>query len=345
VEFGKVWRVRIPQRPCFTAQLMLREESRGLHQESYIEEPDGLVSVNLLIMCAVSAFTTGAALSALMICWLMTFKHWRCSRGGASSQAGRRHADREQCVLGHGCSSSTISVTRISGVDAQMEELFTNGWTKSGEIQDPGLPTPEQTPLQHKRPVPDVHDHAHLHQTDSDWEQSQTFITQTGPNASIMYLSSGYLHGGDGGQQDDPTLPNVERQRYLILPHPAIQKDQSRHHPAPKAHNSAGDYRPVTPQDSPERRKVVSAPNPHSDYSNPLHWSQNNISNNAKPNRHHHNYPIQPRTNAALVRPAVLHANRGLGELQDFSHVLGRRMDSERDVRREKDRACTSNRQ
>ncbi|KAG7332771.1 hypothetical protein KOW79_004605 [Hemibagrus wyckioides] len=314
----------------------------GLLQESYIEEPDGLVSVNLLIMCAVSAFTTGAALSALMICWLMTFKHRRRSRGGASSQAGRRHADREQCVLGHGPSSSAISVTRISGVDAQMEDLFNNGWSKSGEIQDPGLPTPEQTPLQQKRPAPDIHDHAHFHQTDSDWEQSQTFITQTGPNPSIMYLSSGYLHGGDGGQQDDPAIPNVERQRYLILPHPAIQKDQSRHHSAPKTRNSAGDYRPVTPQDSPERRKVVSAPNPHSDYGNPPHWSQNNIGNNGKPNRHHHNYPIQPRTNAAMPRPGVLHSPRGLGELQDFSHVRVRRMDSERDVRREKDRECMS---
>lgn len=307
-----------------------------------MEEPDGLVSVNLLIMCAVSAFTTGAALSALMICWLMTFKHRRRSRGGASSQAGRRHADREQCVLGHVPSSSAISVTRISGVDAQMEDLFNNGWSKSGEIQDPGLPTPEQTPLQQKRPAPDIHDHAQFHQTDSDWEQSQTFITQTGPNPSIMYLSSGYLHGGDGGQQEDPAIPNIERQRYLILPHPAIQKDQSRHHSVPKTRNSAGDYRPVTPQDSPERRKVVSAPNPHSDYGNPPHWSQNNVGNNGKPNRHHHNYPIQPRTNAAMPRPGVLHSPRGLGELQDFSHVRVRRMDSERDVRREKDRECMS---
>lgn len=314
--------------------------SIGLLQEIYVEEPDGLVSVNLLIMCAVSAFTTGAALSALMICWLMTFKHRRRSRSGAPSQPGRHHADREQCVLGHGRSTSAISVTRISGVDAQVEDLFTNGWPKSVEIQDPGLPTPEQTPLQQKRPTPDIHDHTHLHLPDSDWEQSQTFITQTGPNASIMYLSSDYLHGGDGGQQDDPGIPNIERQRYLILPHPVVHKEQSRHHPT---RNSAGDYRPGTPQGSPERRKVVSAPNPHLDYGNPPHWSQNGVSNNGKPNRHHHNYPIQPRTNAAMVRPSVLHSTRGLGEPQDYSHVLGRRMGSERDLRRERDREYMSN--
>ncbi|KAF7695608.1 hypothetical protein HF521_007331 [Silurus meridionalis] len=310
----------------------------GLLQESYVEEPDGLVSVNLLIMCAVSAFTTGAALSALMICWLMTFKHRRRSRSGASSQAGRRHTEREQCMLGHGRSNSAISVTRISGVDAQVEDLFNNGWPKSGEIQDPGLPTPEQTPLQQKRPVPDVHDHTHFHLPDSEWEQSQTFITQTGQN--MMYLSSDYLQGGDGGQQDDPGIPNVERQRYLILPHPSNQKDHSRHHQALKARSSVGDYRPATPQDSPERRKVVSAPNPHSDYANSPHWSQNGPINNSKSNRHHHNYPIQPRTNAALVRPAVLHPTRGFGELQDPSHGLGRRMDCER---REKNRECSSN--
>ncbi|TTJ69865.1 Semaphorin-6B [Bagarius yarrelli] len=187
----------------------------GLLQESYVEEPEGLVSVNLLIMCAVSAFTTGAALSALMICWIMTFKHRHRSRGGTSSQAGRPHTDREQCMLGRGHNSSTISVTRISGVDAQIEDMFTSGWPKSGEIQDPGLPTPEQTPLQQKRPAPDIHDHVYLHQPDLDWEPSQTFITQTGSNASIMYLSSGYLHSGDGGTLDDPAIPNVERQRIL----------------------------------------------------------------------------------------------------------------------------------
>uniref|UniRef100_A0AAR2L368 Sema domain-containing protein n=1 Tax=Pygocentrus nattereri TaxID=42514 RepID=A0AAR2L368_PYGNA len=47
----------------------------GLLQESYVEEPDGLVSVNLLVLSAASAFATGAALSGLMVCWIMTVKH------------------------------------------------------------------------------------------------------------------------------------------------------------------------------------------------------------------------------------------------------------------------------
>uniref|UniRef100_A0A3B1JR48 Sema domain, transmembrane domain (TM), and cytoplasmic domain, (semaphorin) 6Bb n=1 Tax=Astyanax mexicanus TaxID=7994 RepID=A0A3B1JR48_ASTMX len=57
----------------------------GLLQESYIEEPDGLVSVNLLVLSAVSAFSTGAALSGLMVCWIMTVKHRQRSRGGGSA--------------------------------------------------------------------------------------------------------------------------------------------------------------------------------------------------------------------------------------------------------------------
>uniref|UniRef100_A0A8B9JB77 Sema domain, transmembrane domain (TM), and cytoplasmic domain, (semaphorin) 6Bb n=1 Tax=Astyanax mexicanus TaxID=7994 RepID=A0A8B9JB77_ASTMX len=62
----------------------------GLLQESYIEEPDGLVSVNLLVLSAVSAFSTGAALSGLMVCWIMTVKHRQRSRGGGSGPGGRR---------------------------------------------------------------------------------------------------------------------------------------------------------------------------------------------------------------------------------------------------------------
>ncbi|XP_062854905.1 semaphorin-6B [Trichomycterus rosablanca] len=289
----------------------------GLLQESYVEEPDGLVSVNLLVMCAVSAFATGSALSALMVCWLMTFKHRQRSRGGASGSGGRRHVDREPGALGRGRSSSTISVTQISGVDTQVDRFFTNGWLKSGEIQDPGLPTPEQTPLQQKRPMPDVHDHTQFHLSDTDWDQSQTYIAQMGPG-NIMYLSSDYLQGGDGGQQDDTV--NVDRQRYLIVAHPTVQNERNRHRSTPKTRSSAGDYGPTAPREPHERRKVVSAPNPHTDHAqHPPHWGQNGAnfkSSNGKPARQ---YPIQPRTNAALARPSILHAKRGLCEKQEFS--------------------------
>uniref|UniRef100_A0AAR2M4K8 Sema domain-containing protein n=1 Tax=Pygocentrus nattereri TaxID=42514 RepID=A0AAR2M4K8_PYGNA len=266
----------------------------GLLQESYVEEPDGLVSVNLLVLSAASAFATGAALSGLMVCWIMTVKHRQCSRGGGSGPAGRRKGEKEQNMLGHRRSGSVISVTRISErPHSQVENLFTNGWPKSGEM-DPGLPTPEQTPLQQKRPTPNIH------LPDSDWDQSQTFITQTGPaNTAVLYLSSDYLQGSNGGEQSGRTS-------------------------APATRNSAGDYRPATPQDSPDRRRVVSAPTTQSDYGDPPRWTHNGYnfnSNNGTPtgHHHHHHYPVQPRTNASLVRPS-LHSTRGHSELQDYSH-------------------------
>ncbi|XP_076860443.1 semaphorin-6B isoform X2 [Brachyhypopomus gauderio] len=292
----------------------------GLLQESYVEEPDGLVSINLLVMSAVSAFATGAAISGLMVCWIMTVKHR--SRAGGSSPGGRRKGEKEQSMLGHGRRGSGISVTRISGGErprSQVENLFTNGWSKSGDME-PGLPTPEQTPLQQKRPSPNVHI------PDSDWDQSQTFITQMGPgNTAVMYLSSDYLQGGGGGHQEDlgEVAAHVDRQRYLMLSHPLIQRDHSGRPSAPPTRNSAGEYRPVTPQDSPDRRRVVSAPGTQSDYGDPPRWTHNGLnynSNNATPPTRHHHYPIQPRTNAALMRPG-LHATRGYSEPQDYSHT------------------------
>ncbi|XP_051759251.1 semaphorin-6B [Ctenopharyngodon idella] len=295
----------------------------GLLQESFIEEPDGLVSVNLLVVSAVSAFATGAVLSGLMVCWIMSLKHRQRSRAGGSGLGSRRKGDKEQSMLGHGRSGSMISVTRISGSErprSQVENLFTNGWPKSGDI-DPGLPTPEQTPLQQKRPTPNVH------LTDCDWDQSHTFLAQTGTpcpaNSAVIYLSSKYLQGGrQEGSGDVP--PHSERQRYLILSHPANQREQAGQPSAPPTHNSAGEYNyPATPQDSPDRRRVVSAPTTQTDYGEHLRWSRDGLnfnSNNATPSGHHP-YPIQPRTNAALVRPGH-HTQRGLNELQDYSHLL-----------------------
>uniref|UniRef100_A0A8C2CJV3 Sema domain, transmembrane domain (TM), and cytoplasmic domain, (semaphorin) 6Bb n=1 Tax=Cyprinus carpio TaxID=7962 RepID=A0A8C2CJV3_CYPCA len=291
----------------------------GLLQESFIEEPDGLVSVNLLVVSAVSAFATGAAVSGLMVCWIMSLKHRQHSRASGSGMGSRRKIDKEQSMLGHGRSGSVISVTRISGSErprSQVENMFTNGWPKSGDI-DPGLPTPEQTPLQQKRPTPNVH------LTDCDWDQSHTFLTQTGTpclaNSAVIYLSSKYLQGGrQEGSVDVP--PYSEHQQYLILSHPPNQREQGGR-PTP---NSSGEYNyPATPQDSPDRRRVVSAPTTQSDYGDHLRWSRDGLnfnSNNATPSGHHP-YPIQPRTNAALVRPSH-HTQRGLSELQDYSHLL-----------------------
>ncbi|TNM87321.1 hypothetical protein fugu_005542 [Takifugu bimaculatus] len=293
----------------------------GLPPQTVIDEPDGLVSVNLLVVSAVSAFATGAVLSGLTVCWIMSHRH-RHSRGSASNGA-RRKSDKEHGMLGQGCSGSVMSVTRTSGGErrrSQADNPFVtpNGWPK-GEM-DPGLlPTPEQTPLQQKRT---------MRLPDGDWDQSQTFLTAVGtpcPNNSVIYLSSKFLHGGGGNggmvRIEDPgeviLPPHTERQRYLIL---ATQRgEHGGGRPSGALRNSAGEYiYPATPQDSPDRRRVVSAPTPHMDYGEPRwsHEALNYNSNNGAP------YHLQRH---GLIRPDV-HGPRALGELADFSHLLVKNM-------------------
>uniref|UniRef100_A0A7N6AUW3 Sema domain-containing protein n=1 Tax=Anabas testudineus TaxID=64144 RepID=A0A7N6AUW3_ANATE len=292
-----------------------------LLQETFIEEPDGLVSVNLLVVSAVSAFATGAILSGLTVCWIMSHRH-RHSRGSGANGA-RRKSDKEQSMLGHGRSGSVMSVTRTSGGErrcSQADNPFVtpNGWPK-GDM-DPGLlPTPEQTPLQQKRA---------MRLPDSDWDQGQTFLTAVGtpcPNNSVIYLSSKFLHGSGGGggmvRIEDPgevvLPPHTERQRYLILATQRGEHGGSR--PSGALRNSAGEYiYPATPQDSPDRRRVVSAPTPHMDYGEPRwsHEALNYNSNNGAP------YHSQRH---GLIRPDM-HGPRGLGELADFSHLLVKNM-------------------
>uniref|UniRef100_G3PF76 Sema domain, transmembrane domain (TM), and cytoplasmic domain, (semaphorin) 6Bb n=1 Tax=Gasterosteus aculeatus aculeatus TaxID=481459 RepID=G3PF76_GASAC len=132
---------------CFSPRVGL------LLQESFIEEPDGLVSVNLLVVSAVSAFATGAVLSGLTVCWIMSHRH-RHPRGPGAGGA-RRKGDKEQSMLGQGQGGSVMSVTRTSGGDRRRSQadnpfVVPNVWPKVE--MDPGLlPTPEQTPLQQKR--------------------------------------------------------------------------------------------------------------------------------------------------------------------------------------------------
>uniref|UniRef100_A0A667XJ38 Semaphorin 6B n=1 Tax=Myripristis murdjan TaxID=586833 RepID=A0A667XJ38_9TELE len=304
---------------CLSLSFLLSLSVGLLLPESFMEEPDGLVSVNLLVVSAVSAFATGAILSGLTVCWIMSHRHRRSRGSGANST--RRKGDKEQSMLGQGRSGSVMSVTRTSGGErrrSQADNPFVtpNGWPK-GEM-DPGLlPTPEQTPLQQKRA---------MRLPDSDWDQSQTFLTSVGtpcPNNSVIYLSSKFLQGGGGGggmvRLEDPgevvLPPHTERQRYLVL---ATQRgDHGGSRPTGTLRNSAGEYiYPATPQDSPDRRRVVSAPTPHMDYGEPR-WSHEGLnynSNNGAP------YPSQRQ---GLIRPDM-HGPRGLGELADFSHLLGK---------------------
>ncbi|KAJ8278908.1 hypothetical protein COCON_G00059740 [Conger conger] len=271
----------------------LREEG-GLLQESFIEEPDGLVSVNLLVLSAVSAFATGAVLSGLAVCWIMGHKHRSRSRSGAA-RGSRGKGDKEQSMLGQGGSGSVVSVSRAGegggggrGGRAQAETLFDmpNGWAR-GELDL--LPTPEQTPLQQKRPPPG------LRLGDTSWDQSQTFLnsnSQNTPSSTVIYLSSKLLQGRRE-EPGDPGQP-AERQHYLSLA--AHHRGEGQGGGGRALRNSAGEYAyPATPQESPDRRRAVSAPNPQMDFGEPtLRWGPegyNFNSNNGAPSPALCHYP------------------------------------------------------
>ncbi|KAJ8346202.1 hypothetical protein SKAU_G00303950 [Synaphobranchus kaupii] len=304
----------------------------GLLQESLTEEPEGLVTINLLVASAVSAFATGAALSGLVVCWIMGRKHRRRSRGSGGrggGPGGRRKGEKEQGMLGQGGAGSVASVSRHSGGSgdrprSQADALFEmpNGWTKAGDL-DPGLlPTPEQTPLQKKRPSPG------MRLSDSGWDQSQTFL---GPpphssSSSSIYLSSKLLQGG-GVRREEPGDPP---QHYLAL---GRQREQAGRMGG-ALRNSAGEYAyPATPQDTPDRRRVVSAPGTQQDYGEALRWAHESFGFAPPGHAHappghahipappsHHHYAPAP---SGLARPG-LHAPRGLGDLADLGHLLSK---------------------
>ncbi|XP_041086114.1 semaphorin-6B-like [Polyodon spathula] len=258
-------------------------DCHGLLQESFMEQRDGLVSVNLLVVSAVSAFAMGAALSGLAVCWFMGHQQRHCARSGAGgSGAVRRKGEKEQSMGG-----SVVSVTRPSG--GQSETLLAplmmpNGWPKVMGVAVGGvpdldsgglLPTPEQTPLQQKRCPPGLR----LTGGDPSWEQSHYLNAGPGPSSSsssssVIYLSSKHLpresrHCVQGEQR--------EPQHYLSL---AVRERSDRHSPALR-NSSGGHPYPVTPQDSPDRRRVVSAPNTQLDFGEHLRWNPESLSFNS----------------------------------------------------------------
>lgn len=249
--------------------------SSGILQQSLLIEPESLVSLNLLVASAVSAFTIGAALSGLAVCWIMAHK-----------PANRRHANtpqssiqrRERGLLsnGGGMGGSVLSVTRQGGGERPCpqagETLFVmpNGWVKSGEL-DPGfLPTPEHTPQQKRRG---------LRLSDSNsggWDTSQTYLGggSVGLGSPCRMPSSVYLttrlfqQGGGGRHGGDCRASDTLRQHYVCL---SKQERGGKGTPKAPLRKSAGEYvYPMTPQDSPERRRVVSAPSAPMGYGEPL---------------------------------------------------------------------------
>ncbi|CDQ74229.1 unnamed protein product [Oncorhynchus mykiss] len=143
---------------------------------------------------------------------------------------------------------------------------------------------------------------------------SQTFLTSVGmpcPANSVIYLSSKFLQerGGRHEGPGDVGPPNTERTRYLVL---ASNREPHGGQPRTTLRNSAGEYNyPATPQDSPDRRRVVSAPSTQMDFGEPPRWTHEGLNYNSKNGAP---YPSQ--------RPGLIRANHH--GLADFSHLMGK---------------------
>ncbi|XP_061457163.1 semaphorin-6B [Rhineura floridana] len=326
-------------------------DCEGLVTESFVDEPDGLVSVNLLVISSVAAFVIGAVISGFSVCWFI---------GHRDRKELARRKDKEN-ILSH--SESVVSVSRLGerrsrgGPGGQPENLLAplmqNGWPKglikvSQHDLDSGvLPTPEQTPLQQKRcPKP------------CTWEYSHNLINASlrsgDPPSSVILLHAGHTpvaphHISSGrvipichsmlmdqeleGESGDLSLD----MRYLPVsggegPR-VVQQPPLQHQQAPPSHRPSGTRSsysgelPITPHGSPDRRRVVSAPSGKT--GDPTQWNPeklNSNSNNAtsKANTHlkgTHTF------NSGEGQVAYARAQRGptLGPqhtLTDFSHLL-----------------------
>lgn len=236
-------------------------------------EPESLVSLNLLVASAVSAFTIGAALSGLAVCWIMAHKP---TNRRSASQSSIQRRERGLLSNGGGIGGSVLSVTRQGGGERPCsqggETLFVmpNGWVKSGELDTGFLPTPEHTPQQKRRG---------LRLSDSNsggWDTSQTFLG--GGSVGLgspcrmppsVYLTTRLFQQGGGGRHGcEGRGGDAPRQQYVCL---SKQEKGMKGTPKAPLRKSAGEYvYPMTPQDSPERRRVVSAPSAPVEYSEPL---------------------------------------------------------------------------
>ncbi|NWX11690.1 SEM6B protein, partial [Aegotheles bennettii] len=217
-------------------------ECEGLVTESFVDEPDGLVSVNLLVISSVAAFVIGAVISGFSVCWFI---------GHRDRKELARRKDKET-ILGH--SESVVSVSRLGERRARagqpgalLAPLMPNGWPKElGKVThhhhdlDSGvLPTPEQTPLQQKR-CPGALQNC-------TWEQSHNII-----NAALRD-PGGSGTAGTGRLHASSSRPacGIPLSCHAILHPPASTRRPPR--------SSYGDFA-GTPHPSPDRRRVVSAP-------------------------------------------------------------------------------------
>ncbi|XP_068517480.1 semaphorin-6B isoform X3 [Anas acuta] len=249
-------------------------ECEGLVTESFVDEPDGLVSVNLLVISSVAAFVIGAVISGFSVCWFI---------GHRDRKELARRKDKET-ILAH--SESVVSVSRLGERRARggqpgalLAPLMPNGWPKelgkaSQHDLDSGvLPTPEQTPLQQKRCPGTLQN--------CTWEQSHNIINAAlrdpGTAATAAATAAGRLHAGPGrpargmplschailvDQELEAELSDSSGDGHWGRDPP--EGPRARQHPPATGarrppRSSYGDFA-GTPRPSPDRRRVVSAP-------------------------------------------------------------------------------------
>ncbi|KAG6934863.1 semaphorin 6B [Chelydra serpentina] len=280
-------------------------ECEGLVTESFVEEPDGLVSVNLLVISSVAAFVIGAVISGFSVCWFI---------GHRDRKELARRKDKET-MMSHG--ESVVSVSRLGERRARggppenlLAPLMQNGWPKgllkvSQHDLDSGvLPTPEQTPLQQKRCPGSLQN--------CSWEQSHNLINAAireppcaGSSVILLHASHApaphHLRAGrvlpvchamlmDQELEDEASDSSLDM-HYLPVSGGRERGEGPRaQQPPPPSHrpgvgrSSCGDF-PVTPHDSPDRRRVVSAPSGEAgDYADGGRWNPDTLnfnSNNA----------------------------------------------------------------
>uniref|UniRef100_A0A8D0H0G9 Semaphorin 6B n=1 Tax=Sphenodon punctatus TaxID=8508 RepID=A0A8D0H0G9_SPHPU len=308
-------------------------DCEGLVTESFVDEPDGLVSVNLLVISSVAAFVIGAVISGFSVCWFI---------GHRDRKELARRKDKET-ILSH--SESVVSVSRLGERRSRgggpppenlLAPLMQNGWPKglikvSQHDLDSGvLPTPEQTPLQQKRCPQNC-----------SWEQSHNLINASlrggEPPSSVILL---HAHGRAGRalpischpmlvdhELDDPASDTSLDMHYLPVSGGEGPKQQPvpSHRPGMGRSSYGGEF-PITPHDSPDRRRVVSAPSGETGDSS--HWNPDklNFNSNNKAGAHlkrHHTFNSSGEGQAAYSR----HVQRAptLGSqhtLTDLSHLL-----------------------
>uniref|UniRef100_H9GNC0 Uncharacterized protein n=1 Tax=Anolis carolinensis TaxID=28377 RepID=H9GNC0_ANOCA len=310
----------------------------GLVTESFVDEPDGLVSVNLLVISSVAAFVIGAVISGFSVCWFI---------GHRDRKELARRKDKEN-ILSH--SESVVSVSRMGERRSRgqpenlLAPLMQNGWPKglikvSQHDLDSGvLPTPEQTPLQQKRcPKPCTWEYSHnlinasLRGGDLP---SSVILLHTGHSpAAPHHITAGRVlpiscHSMlmdqelEGEAVDMRYLPigsgslgsGKERPRGVPSPQPPL------HRPCGARSSYGGSEMPITPHDSPDRRRVVSAPSGETGDSAP--WDPDKPNSNGDNVAHlkrNHTFNSGGRAHPQHPRAPTLGPHH---TLTDLSHLL-----------------------